>query len=427
MKKIFFMAFLTPYLAIATSFFGFPGLRGADGFDGPQGQDGQNMTIIVKDSFARTYNTSGQNGANAQNGLWGEDAHACQQPTPKHDVRGIWGGAGGDAGRGGDAGNGGDILVYYTKLSDLKEITLLSYPGQPGRGALGAHGGNGCFCSIYSWRRRVRCGEDTCLRTFHCYDGRQGSRGMNSSDGHRGEMGKAKLISQLTPLSLEHPSYQGNLASTLNKKITLTRHIWSSRTGVRQLFSPQSMLQDQYDFFEKTYSHTFEVLWASHQNRNRYQSLQLEASLSKQGLFHFAYSSGHILNYTIEDNNNIIINEAYTKSELSHFKLEGVVGNLSEAKLVISDLSELLTIGKFQVRMKLKRFALFHRTLFEGLVPESAYTISGNKLEFDLLELVGKSKYLKAGKKIRFVIEVNRIWNGVKLKKSFDETLKISN
>ena len=83
----------------------------------------------------------------------GYDASQCRQPfKSRTNIRGANGGHGGD-GDGGDGGQGGDALIFYERLSELLNVTLVNNGGRGGKAGEGGHyGGYPCFCSEKSWR-----------------------------------------------------------------------------------------------------------------------------------------------------------------------------------------------------------------------------------------------------------------------------------
>jgi hypothetical protein len=156
LKKLVFITAWAASAAFATQQFGAPGMNGRDAVRGRDGTSAQSVALDV-DGASHSFSLRGRDGEDASyTAEDGSSASQCQQPYwVAYDLVGARGGNGGDSARGGQGGAGGDVHLYLpseSKLSMLKNISIVQSGGNPGRDSpLVGRGAPGCMCQQYQW------------------------------------------------------------------------------------------------------------------------------------------------------------------------------------------------------------------------------------------------------------------------------------
>lgn len=306
---LYFIALLG-YLFAALDVFGFGihGYNGDSGEDGSHGVDGQKIVIFASDEAI--HKSPGEDGRHGEDGMAGYDASQCRQPfKSRTNIRGANGGHGGDGGDGGDGGQGGDAVIFYERLSELLNVTLVNNGGRGGKAGEGGHyGGYPCFCSEKSWRfidckwqlfkrskaededqswqrtwhtkttdctdftrRPRRWPQDESYRykwrlsyesvnNYYCADGVYGYPGKNGVDGKMGDFGKVTLVKG-SSIPKESPIYKARISESLSKFYDLSKNVFVQKLGLKSLLSNDSLTSDKYEIYERTDKKKFGIAW----------------------------------------------------------------------------------------------------------------------------------------------------------------------
>jgi hypothetical protein len=156
LKKLAFISAWTATAAFASQHFGAPGMNGRDARFGRDGASGQTVVLDV-DGASHSFALKGSDGEDAYSTAEdGSSASQCQQPWGvANDLVGAPGGNGGDSARGGQGGDGGNVHLYLpseSKMSMLKNISIVQSGGNPGRDSLMVgRGAPGCVCQQSQW------------------------------------------------------------------------------------------------------------------------------------------------------------------------------------------------------------------------------------------------------------------------------------
>ena len=222
-------------------------LDGANGRDGGAGSDG----------------SDGSNGSNA----------SCSSPT---DVQaggnGSNGSDGAQGGRGEDGDSGGDLLVYYTNISDLKNIYFHSVGGAGGRGGPGGRGGRGGY------------GGYGCNGGSNGYNGSDGVSGSYGYDGSQGRSGILYIKSGLEPILPSQTEVYISLKDFFATTSTLRKNFWETKNNASTLLAPNSVLSDEYFEYQRTAMLTAHGILTSDQKiTNEILSQQISLSMNDTG------------------------------------------------------------------------------------------------------------------------------------------------
>jgi len=243
---------------------------GRDGVDGRNGRDGENRTISLPSGFPIQLELSGEAGEDGRDGEDAERRRCARQPrNTRYDLQAADGGDGGDGGNGGRGGNGGTVTVYYADPVALRQVYVNAIAGRGGDGGRGGNGVRGCNCDDDSWRIK-RCTEDgNCTdERYECEDGDDGDYGQGGRGGAAGNTGRLVAINQLEPLPAETPAVTTAIATLADQTISLSRNLWQTRSGARNLLAPGSNISDSYQAYTGHIERQFALDWQAPQSAN---------------------------------------------------------------------------------------------------------------------------------------------------------------
>ncbi|WP_413582860.1 hypothetical protein [Bdellovibrio sp. HCB288] len=409
--------------------FGRPGQNGSTGNSGHYGGNGDDVTIFAPNAQGGRYNLNGGDGGDGHPGADGGDAYFCSQDRVAEDLFGANAGDGGAGGDGGSGGHGGDATIYYTDISQLKKILIISEGGEGGRGSYGGRGGSrGCRCDYRNWEMPPRCYDYTdkdgklCRRCdppprFTCDDGHSGRDGSRGSDGNDGSSGSVTLIKSATAL-LEENSDASVAVNKLNTNQTvravLTENLFTSKAGIRSFLAPGSRVNDNYYEFVRRAVENVAIVWQA--PRKPADHTGKVSAFIRNGKVGFEVSSNDILITERSDSaaeHTLTIKEAYKVDEFSRIGItkEGLGKNSKIKVQAISPRPDMVT-DSFHVTITYVRLILRDKVVFSGPVPKQFISKSGNQTILN----IGQIKFEDSDK----------IWNK-KLVINFSFNRKIAN
>ena len=265
---------VTASTALASSF-GYPGQNGNSGLDGYNGRNGPGMSITADGGNYR-YDLRGDDGYPGQDGADGRSASSCQQPRDvPYNLNGAEGGSGGKAGDGGNGGSGGDFVVYYSDITNVRNIYVDSLGGRGGESGRPGRGSYGCNCTTYSWQVNGA--------TYICNDGIDGYNGSYGRNGILGATGTAKLISQLNPLPQERPNRLIKLSVLSAADQDISRHMWTTRDGAASLFAAGSRVASRYSLYLGTQVVTYTLDWRANRPAEDFNETGIQIYFGQNG------------------------------------------------------------------------------------------------------------------------------------------------
>jgi hypothetical protein len=438
-KIILFSALIVMFHIQASEIFGEYGTHGEHGQSGAHGYHGEDITIWASSDGIQKFDLRGGHGENASSrGEDGRDATSCYHGRPEYSLEGASGGDAGSGGSGGDGGNGGDAVIYYTDLSELKNIMISNNGGRGGISSSGGRGGEGCSCEVDGWSHEWCStddeGEKKCWdQSFSCTKGARGRDGDSPSDGSSGQRGSITLIKDLSELPTQIERQEATLDKFLSNRFYLSSIIWSSKNGAKQLFHPDSSIDDYYREYSHLAEKFFELDWEVKRSVEPFKHFRAEINFYGKNInFAFDYSHNflHVGHYDRSDAKveRYIITKAFLAEEILKLEAMKPVGQKKELKIKIEDPLYLTKEVKNSVYLTLdfERFLIGDKEVFSGLVEEKFLKIDENGIEIALGELAGDfAEKLKSKKVIKLEIEITRSLNGKSLKKQFTVKHKI--
>lgn len=259
---------------------GRPGRSGRDGYDGRPGrsQSGRAEGSPIQ------INAAGEAGQDGEAGARGERPVCPAQPYDvRYHLQAPDGGAGGAGGAGGTGGQGGEVTLYYTDLSQLRQVFVDAGGGRGGRGGRGGVGAAGCRCDDRSWRVEV-CRDGNCEEErYSCRDGDVGHYGRDGRQGTSGEIGQVWLINRAEPLLGEQPHYNQPLELFLQQPVGLSRHVWEARSGVGALLAAGSVVNDTYQQYIGRLEARVQLDWQAPRSLTPFISISPSVTLLETG------------------------------------------------------------------------------------------------------------------------------------------------
>jgi hypothetical protein len=408
---------------IASRSYGTSGSDGSDGRPGRDGQPGQNQNILANGSPINL-DLSGKDGEDGEDGERGSTPYCSHHSdNPDHDITAASGGDGGDGGRGGDGGSGGLLTVYYNKLEDLKQIFARASGGAGGRGGRGASGEQGCNCHKSSWEIETCTGtpgspDHKCTKKkYKCTDGTDGSYGSNGSNGRQGELGRLKIIKGKETLAPDNPKLTVPISELANKQFNLSKNKWNTLTGAAALLAPGSVINDEYQEFEKRLEATFALSWQDKEPATRYnESATIILNNNNQVDISFpedlwvdgkSTTEGNVTKYTL--------NTVIPKKEVTRLAVADFVGSEENLNIKLVDLGQRSDIIKTQFRIKYSvqdssesRGFSDYQKVYTGDVAPELVTREYNRFTLALGKLPKISEASQSGARVNIEIEITR-------------------
>ncbi len=402
-------------MALAGRTYGQDGRDGRDGRAGRDGRDGIDQIIQATGDPIRV-DLSGTDGEDGDHGEDADWVFCRRQPrAPRHDLQAADGGDGGDGGHGGQGGNGGNLTVYYTNPSALRQILVEAEGGRGGRGGRGGDGTDGCECDYERWTVEV-CKDGICkLEDYDCDDGRDGRDGKDGRDGEKGRLGQLVLINQTEPLPQESPSQSRTLDRLANQTITLSRNLWETRRGAKNLLAPGSIIANDYQVYTGHIERQFALDWQAAQSMDTLtEAVELELQPNGEVSVNFP-ESYWLLGETLQQETltTYRVDGIVPVAEVTQLAVGRVDGRSRTFQVNVVDLaqhSEVLDT-RFEVRYSTtneggSRSRYFVE--FEGPVPENLVQQDHNRFTLSLGRLPIRSQLLSGGTQARVELNIIR-------------------
>ena len=376
--------------------FGSTGDTGRAGNSGSSGRYGGDVTIYASRAEGGRYNLSGGDGGDGYPGQDGGDASSCYQPRVAEDLFGADAGEGGAGGNGGDGGSGGDATIYYTDLSQLKKILIISEGGEGGRGSYGGRGGSrGCSCDRRHWEMEPRCYDykdkdgKMCRRCdppprFSCDDGHSGRDGSHGQDGSDGSRGSITLIKSPGPLPEENTASAVSVSKLIPNqtvRAVLTENIFTAKYGAASFLAGGSVVSDRYTEFVRRATENVAIVWQAVRKPTEHTG-KITAFISG-GKVGFETSSNDILiteESKVGQEYLLTVKEAYKMDEFSRVGIikEGVGKNTKIKVQAISPRPDMVN-DTFYVTITYVRMILRDKVVFSGQVSKDFISKNGSQ------------------------------------------------
>lgn len=408
------------------------GSHGTNGKNGERGQNAQNTqsTTVFADGSPVKLNLAGQNGGDGNNGQNGADAKCIEQPQEvTYDLRAANGGNGGNGGDGGDGGKGGDLTIYGTNPANLKQIIVNAVGGKGGQPGIGGKASKGCQCTEPYWTVETCKGKPgnsnyrCTTQTFQCQNGLDGTDGTQGRVGRDGRLGQLTLISLNRPLVDDQPSATVALSQLKDRGFTLSKNKWETRTGALALFTPGSVIDDQYRLLAQRLEHSFLLIWNAPQSFEKFAEQKMTLSLEDNQQINVNPPTQMWLEATTKQENNMtqfVVYNAVLEREVTELESQGILGNRADLQLTLIDKADLsnLIATKFDVKYRTTRSdprfrpVSDYRTKYEGQMPPELIVFQGNKFIFNIGKLPIDPEDIKPGLGIEIEVSATRSFGG---------------
>ena len=202
-----------------------------------------------------------------------------------------------------------------------------------------------------------------------------------------------------------------NLLQFLDRKVVLSKHIWSTKSGLRSLLAPGSNAGDQYTEYVDTIYNTATIEWAAGRNVEEFNDTMIDLSFSPSGQARVKIRSNDLLKTKIERRDNhvhIIIEDAYKLSEINQLTT-GFRGRKSRLEIEIHDKSALNLALDHEIYLHLELGQLTGgRTLYKGVVPADKLVITDKKISIKAGEIAKDNGKMRKGRKIKYSLSITR-------------------
>ncbi|XLQ10950.1 MAG: collagen-like protein [cyanobacterium endosymbiont of Epithemia adnata isolate EadnSB Bon19] len=412
------------------------------GEDGQNGQSGQavkntrnsdDLTLFA-DGSPLTLDLAGLDGEKGKDGQEGKAANCKSQPVDvSYNLQAPSGGNGGNGGNGGDGGNGGSLSIYTTDLTNLKQIYVNAVGGKGGEPGLGGKGGKACQCNNSYWSLETCTGNPDnsnyrcTTREFNCQDGRQGSNGISGLRGRDGILGKLTYINLDKPLEPDEPAATVTMATLKKKGYLLSKNKWETRNGAMALFSPGSIIDDQYLALTERIEKSFLLVWNAPQQFSKFANQKITLGLEKDQKIKVYIPDDLWIEATTQQQNKltqfIIYNaiNAEDTTQLGSAKLSGSKSNLQLTLIDKGQQSDLIAT-QFKIIYRTTRSDARFRsvsdyiTRYEGEIPEELVTLYKNKFTIKIGQLPIKPNDFQLGLGVEIKIFALRSFAGYSAK-----------
>ncbi len=412
--------------------FGKQGQSGKAGKIGGQGKNSDSLTLFL-DGSPLKLDISGQKGVDGENGGNGSDGNCSGQPSNvTRNLQAAGGGNGGNGGNGGDGGNGGALTLYATNLDFLRQVTVNAAGGAGGFGGQGGQGGKGCRCSQPFWTIQTCSGRPgdanySCTtREFSCQDGLDGATGNSGRNGRGGRLGQLTLIQIDRPLTADQPSATVPLSELKERGYILSKNSWETRTGAMSLFSPGSLIDDQYRILLDRSERSFILIWNAPQEFNRFANQRFTLTLDAQKEMKVTVPSELWIEGTTQKRNNVtefVVYNAVFERDVTQLEAKGITGNGTDLRLFLEDkASQSNLIGtKFKLRYRVTRWQADDLqtsprtdfvTRYEGDMPANLIRQEGNQFILDIGQLPLPVESLRSGTGVEIELLATRSFAG---------------
>jgi hypothetical protein len=396
-----------------TRLFGRSGEAGRDGRPGQDGRSGM-ATNVIADGDPASFVLSGESGGLGEDGETGYRPRCESQPRDvAYNLQAAHGGDGGRGGNGGNGGNGGDLTIYYRDLAQLQRLSVTSIGGSGGQGGRGGRGTLGCRCRVHRWERQTCTGtpgqgDYRCeTRRYDCEDGDDGDSGFNGSDGRAGEDGQLWLVNQLDPLQPENPSQTARLTTFAAQPVSLSRNLWTIRTGANALLAIGSQVRDSYQIYTGRVEGMVRLDWQAPRPLGLFAAESITAELQADGTLAATFSEDLWADYSTQTEGHgmtLTINRAARRQDVTRLAWGGTQGQGPNLRAIVLDLGGESAFVDTQFRVTLKTTTdnlgdsrrPRYTTAYEGILPSEVVSLSNNRFELALGQLPLDARSLRS-------------------------------
>ncbi len=367
--------------ALASRQFGQDGRDGRDGRSGRDGRDGSSRTVRAtgEPMLLDLSGTDGEDGSYGEDGEW---VRCRRQPrNERHDLQAADGGDGGDWGWCCRGGNGGTL----------------------------------CNCDDRRWTVDV-CKDGVCERIeYDCDDGRDGTDGRNGRDGNDGSLGQLVVINQTEPLPPDAPSQSPSVTSLVNQPITLSRNLWETRSGAKNLLAAGSTIASSYQFYAGRIERQFALDWQAPQPSQTFtDSVDLELQSNGQVSIDFP-EAYWLLGETVQQDTltTYRVDGIVPVADVTQLALGRVDGRSRTFEMNVVDLAQRSDVleTRFEVRYSTSGNDGRRRRYdveFEGALPDELVQQDHNRFTLSLGRLPIRSQLLSGGTRAQVELTIIR-------------------
>lgn len=406
--------------------FGENGQDGIEGKDGEKGRNMENLTIFV-DGSPLNLDLSGQEGLAGEDGEAGKNAICQNQPSNiTYNLYGANGGNGGTGGNGGDGGDGASLTIYTTNREYLKQIYVQANGGAGGSPGNGGQGGQGCQCpqpywTVESCRGKPNEPNYSCYtEEYRCTNGELGKNGRSGRPGRQGKLGSLTLINSDQPLAPDRLSASVSMKELKDRGFKLSKNIWESRTGAASLFSPNSVIADQYLELVERVENSVVLIWNAPQIFTPFAERIVTLQLQDDRSVEIKTPDDLWMETSILQRNNIteiFVFNAIKAREATQLESQGLSGIGLGLQLELIDKAQRSDVISTQFYIKYSvsssSEARFRRVYdytirYKGEIPPQFIRYVGNRFIIDIGQLPIDPKYLEPDTAVEVQIEATR-------------------
>lgn len=201
------------------------------------------------------------------------------------------------------------------------------------------------------------------------------------------------------------------MTKLLQKDVLLSKRLWINKTGARNLFAADSLIQDSYREFLKLAQARFRLEWKAQASIEKFKDTKFHLSFNGEKVS-FKVQGEDFLKYEtfIEDDTLVVaVTEAFKKSELTQLKVDGAQGHGNNLFIKIKDKAGLSRLVDNKVSLQFVHKSWFQWwVVYDQVVPAEALVIEAEQITIDASKLDLPYKAIKRGKKVRFTVKIER-------------------
>ena len=295
-------------------------------------------------------------------GLDGADAYPidCKEGE-------VLNGRDGEDGQNGEPGeNGQDILITYSDLSLLKNISLNQAGGKGSAGGQGGAGSAGCF------------------------GGKHGEAGKAGLKGHDGSLGHIYLVPDDIQFETEETTQVLSVFEFVRSDVILTEHFWNISSGAKELFAKDSIISDYYYSYKHSKKYYVSINWQASKPIEDFSKTKMAMTIRDEKLDVSVYSGGVLDYYVVrsEDHFELIIYDALLSNQLEALSLGKFKRSGENLTLVVKE--------KYRPRVSIDtRFVI---SIYEYISGTEHRYIGQYEIPDKLVEHIDRNFYLNVGR-----------------------------
>ena len=260
------------------------------------------------------------------------------------------------------------------------------------------------------------CKNGTCkLEEYDCDDGRNGRNGRDGRDGETGSLGQLVLINQAEPLPQENPHQSHSVSSLANLTVNLSRNLWETRSGAKNLLATGSTLANDYQFYTGHIERQFALDWQAPQPSQGFTEA-VDLALQPDGQVSMNFPETYwLLGETIEQETltTYRVDGIIPVEEVTRLAMGRVDGRSRTFEVNVVDLAQRSDVldTQFELRYSIsdnegrrRRYNLE----FEGAIPENLIEQDYNRFTLSLGRLPIRSQLLSEGTQAQIELKIIR-------------------